>query len=273
MEGQIRNILLSLIICLWSSLSWSKSGTAALWVMTIEAQIAETLEVLSGLMVSKFGILSQSVISLVYSPTSGNAEDLSQYDRDCWTRCKTPTWLYLWVDFSVLNCFHWILPFKITLLQVEWIKNHQFGGVMVWALDLDDFTGEMCGKGQYPLLTTINTVLGDGYHKQVQAASINAALRPPKGIVPYKPSVQATSSNTALVKPPVLWVINNFVLYFTEILWGHSGIVVTYSPPTCKIRVWIPARPQVGKLVVVCRWLVVYSTKPWPTVCTGFLCP
>ena len=30
---------------------------------------------------------------------------------------------------------------------------------------------------------------------------------------------------------------------------------------------------QVGKLVVACRWSAVYSTEPYWTVCTGFLCP
>ena len=37
--------------------------------------------------------------------------------------------------------------------------------------------------------------------------------------------------------------------------------------------VQFPALPQVGKLVFACRLSAVYSTEPWPTVCTGFLCP
>ena len=61
----------------------------------------------------------------------------------------------------------------------------------------------------------------------------------------------------------------------TESYWkgGHGGRVVTLSPPTSEAGVWFQARPQVGKLVVACRWSAVYSTEPWPTVCTGFLCP
>ena len=43
---------------------------------------------------------------------------------------------------------------------------------------------------------------------------------------------------------------------------GHSGRVVTLSPPTTEAGVRFPARPQVGKLVVACRWPAVYSTEP-----------
>ena len=43
---------------------------------------------------------------------------------------------------------------------------------------------------------------------------------------------------------------------------GHGGRVVTLSPPTSEAGVQFPARPQVGKLVVACRWSAVYSTEP-----------
>ena len=43
---------------------------------------------------------------------------------------------------------------------------------------------------------------------------------------------------------------------------GHGGIVVALSPPTSEAEVLFPAQPQVGKLVVACRWLAVYSTEP-----------
>ena len=46
------------------------------------------------------------------------------------------------------------------------------------------------------------------------------------------------------------------------VLRGHGGRVVTLSPPTSEAGVRSPAWPQVGKLVVACRWSAVYSTEP-----------
>ena len=48
--------------------------------------------------------------------------------------------------------------------------------------------------------------------------------------------------------------------------------MMTHSPPTSEVDSSNPG-PYVRKLVVAYRWLAVYSTEPWPTVCTGFLCP
>ncbi|KAI5633063.1 glycosyl hydrolases family 18 domain-containing protein [Phthorimaea operculella] len=43
--------------------------------------------------------------------------------------------------------------------KAEYVRSMELGGSMVWALDLDDFTGEHCGCGKAPLLRTINHVL------------------------------------------------------------------------------------------------------------------
>lgn len=43
--------------------------------------------------------------------------------------------------------------------KAEFVRAMELGGAMVWALDLDDFTGKHCGCGKYPLLSTINHVL------------------------------------------------------------------------------------------------------------------
>ena len=41
-----------------------------------------------------------------------------------------------------------------------------------------------------------------------------------------------------------------------------GATVVTLLPPTSEAGVWSQARPQVGKLVVACRWSAVYRTEP-----------
>jgi len=43
--------------------------------------------------------------------------------------------------------------------KVNWVKANGYAGFMVWALDVDDFTGNFCGLGKYPLLTRMNEVL------------------------------------------------------------------------------------------------------------------
>ena len=48
-------------------------------------------------------------------------------------------------------------------------------------------------------------------------------------------------------------------------------MVVTHSPPISEVGGSNPGR-YVRKLVVAYQWSAVYSTGPWPTVSTGFLC-
>ncbi|XP_013411097.1 chitotriosidase-1 [Lingula anatina] len=44
-------------------------------------------------------------------------------------------------------------------IKSSYVMRKGLGGVMLWALDLDDFSGNFCKKGRYPLLTTVNKVL------------------------------------------------------------------------------------------------------------------
>jgi hypothetical protein len=34
---------------------------------------------------------------------------------------------------------------------MQFLKEHGYGGVIIWSLDLDDKTGETCNEGPFPL--------------------------------------------------------------------------------------------------------------------------
>lgn len=45
---------------------------------------------------------------------------------------------------------------KSAEVKVKYAMKKGLGGAMLWSLDMDDFTGEFCKQGKYPILTTIN---------------------------------------------------------------------------------------------------------------------
>ncbi|XP_053560677.1 acidic mammalian chitinase [Bombina bombina] len=51
-----------------------------------------------------------------------------------------------WVGFDTKESFKY---------KVEFVKQGGFGGGMVWAIDLDDYSGTFCNQGKYPLISTL----------------------------------------------------------------------------------------------------------------------
>lgn len=43
--------------------------------------------------------------------------------------------------------------------KARYVKNRQLGGAMVWALDLDDFSGTFCSQGKYPIVGALKKEL------------------------------------------------------------------------------------------------------------------
>ena len=54
-----------------------------------------------------------------------------------------------WVSYDDMN---------MVSRKAEYIIDNDFGGAMIWALDLDDFNN-ICGCGKYPLLKTVSHVV------------------------------------------------------------------------------------------------------------------
>ncbi|XP_006149640.1 acidic mammalian chitinase [Tupaia chinensis] len=68
-----------------------------------------------------------------------------------------------WVGYDNVKSFN---------IKAQWLKQNNFGGAMVWAIDLDDFTGTFCNQGKFPLISTLKNALG------LQSASCTAPAQP-----------------------------------------------------------------------------------------------
>lgn len=49
--------------------------------------------------------------------------------------------------------------FLLCLLQANYVRNNNYGGVFVSSLDLDDFKGQFCNQGNFPLTKHVKNIL------------------------------------------------------------------------------------------------------------------
>jgi len=92
-----------------------------------------------------------------------------------------------WVGYDDVNSLN---------TKVAYLKSKGLGGGMIWALDLDDFKGNHCGQGKYPLLRAINAALGNP-----------DVIAPPTGLPPVvtsKPGEVTTGKPVVTDKPVVI---------------------------------------------------------------------
>ncbi|XP_071994930.1 acidic mammalian chitinase-like isoform X1 [Engystomops pustulosus] len=73
---------------------------------------------------------------------------------DTWSSVENAPYAYegsYWVGYDNQRSFQ---------IKAEWLKKNNFAGAMVWAIDLDDFTGSFCNQGKYPLISKLKSTLG-----------------------------------------------------------------------------------------------------------------
>lgn len=89
-------------------------------------------------------------------------------------KIKKDHWSYVWIESQKVPFAYTNELYDNTHSQMEWvgfddvksietkvkyIMDKGLGGAMFWSLDMDDFTGDWCGQGKYPLLRVINHYL------------------------------------------------------------------------------------------------------------------
>ncbi|XP_075766180.1 acidic mammalian chitinase-like [Pelodiscus sinensis] len=80
-----------------------------------------------------------------------------------------------WLGYDNIKSFN---------IKAQWLMKNNFGGAMVWSLDLDDFTGTFCNQGKFPLINTLKNALG------LQSTSCTAPAQP------ISPITEAPSSGS-----------------------------------------------------------------------------
>ncbi|XP_060766228.1 acidic mammalian chitinase-like [Neoarius graeffei] len=114
---------------------------------------------------------------------------LSQGATQAWDAPQDVPYAYnsqnVWVGYDNIKSFQ---------IKLNWLKKSNFGGAMVWSLDLDDFSGTFCKQGKYPLINTIKTALGTGQSCSAPSQPLPPVTPAPATQAPVPPSGGGSSS-------------------------------------------------------------------------------
>ncbi|KAG7472213.1 hypothetical protein MATL_G00106610 [Megalops atlanticus] len=56
-----------------------------------------------------------------------------------------------WVGYDNVKSFE---------IKAQWLMKNNYGGAMVWTIDMDDFLGTFCNQGKYPLISVLHKAFG-----------------------------------------------------------------------------------------------------------------
>ncbi|XP_064646971.1 chitinase-3-like protein 1 [Lineus longissimus] len=101
-----------------------------------------------------------------------------------------------WVGYDDIDSMH---------NKVNYMQSQGLGGMMIWSLALDDFTGSFCGQGRYPLITALNRALNGGVLPTLGTSTVNVQTlitsKPPRPNT-SPPSTTTTKAPTTTTKAP-----------------------------------------------------------------------
>ncbi|KAM3871846.1 acidic mammalian chitinase-like [Diretmus argenteus] len=119
------------------------------------------------------GKYTQEAGELAYFEICGFLEGATEV----WNQAQEVPYAYKgnqWVGYDNIKSFQ---------IKVDWLKKNNFGGAMVWTLDMDDYMGTFCNQGKYPLIN----VLKKGLNLE------QTTCAPPATPLPPVPGMSTTS--------------------------------------------------------------------------------
>uniref|UniRef100_A0A8C5AB97 chitinase n=1 Tax=Gadus morhua TaxID=8049 RepID=A0A8C5AB97_GADMO len=128
--------------------------------------------------------------------------------------------------------------------KVEYLKTNNYGGAFVWALDLDDFSGQFCNEGKYPLMSHLHALLNSDGPLPVPTAAITVPTSEPHVTHSSTTASPVGNASTAFCagKPDGLYSNDNDVKSFYQC---SHGMTYTHKCPaslvfkdSCKCCNW-----------------------------------
>lgn len=128
-------------------------------------------------------------------------------------------WQYIWNDRQKVPYAHsnlesidsgkkieWIGfdDVKSTELKVKYAIKNKLGGAMLWTLDYDDFNGEFCNQGKYPILSTINYYMNKNFNSLLPQYEITNTIKSNETRLNFNPKLESDLISTPSKKVSTL---------------------------------------------------------------------
>ncbi|CAL8319257.1 unnamed protein product [Merluccius merluccius] len=150
----------------------------------------------------------------VGAPTNG-AASAGPYTREAgfWAYYEICTFLQSadahWIDEQMVpyatkgNEWVGFDNMKSIELKVQYLKKYKLSGAYIWALDLDDYTGEFCNQGKNPLIRHLRSVLHSDLPPSPTNEPVVATTTTPTTTTTTRPNPPIPTTTTTRPKPPI----------------------------------------------------------------------